>query len=131
MQSDQQGQATVLVIDDDPEMRALLKVFLEREGHRVIEKSGGEAAMATVESERIDAVVLDKEMPGIGGFDFLSFIRRRCPEIPVILITAFGGPAVEEEALRRGATRYVEKPFRVTELLEALRAVTKEGSEKE
>jgi DNA-binding NtrC family response regulator len=76
----------------------------------------------------VDVVVLDKEMPGIGGFDFLSFIRRRCPEIPVILITAFGGPRVAEEAFRRGATRYLEKPFRVTDLLGEIRTVTRGGN---
>lgn len=127
MQSQHQdkGPATVLVIDDDPEMRAMLRDFLQREGHRVIEEPSGERAIATVESERLDAVILDKEMPGMSGFDLLAFLRRRCPETPVIVITAFGGPKVAEEALRLGAARYLEKPFRVTQLLEALRTATK------
>lgn len=118
---------SVLVIDDDAEMRAVLKDFLEREGHRVIDEASGEGAIASAELERLDVVILDKEMPGAGGFDFLSFFRRRFPDIPVILITAFGGPRVAEEAFRRGATRYLEKPFRVTDLLAAVRILTGPG----
>jgi DNA-binding NtrC family response regulator len=127
MEHPDKAPITVLLIDDDGEMRTLLRDFLAREGHRVIEESSGEGAMATTELERVDAVILDKEMPGIGGFDFLSFFRRRWPHIPVIVITAFGGPRVAEEAFRRGATRYLEKPFRVTDLLAAIRTVTRAG----
>lgn len=121
------ARSTVLVVDDDPEMRTVLKAFFERDGHRVIEESSGEGAVAAAELERVDTVILDKEMPGIHGFDFLSFFRRRFPEIPVILITAFGGPGVAEEAFRRGATRYLEKPFRVADLLLAVRALNESG----
>lgn len=116
---------TLLVIDDDSEMLAILKDFLEREGHRVIAESSGERAIATVDLEGIDAVILDKEMPGMHGFDLLSFFRRRVPDTPVILITAFGGPRVAEEAFRRGAARYLEKPFRMADLLGAIRTVIK------
>jgi DNA-binding response OmpR family regulator len=116
---------TVLVIDDDPEMWALLKDVLEREGHRVLQEAKGERAIPTLESNHVSAVVLDKEMPGVNGMDLLAFLRRRWPDIPVIFITAFGGPTVAEEALRLGAARYLEKPFRVTELLEAMRTLIK------
>lgn len=118
---------TLLVIDDDREMLAILKDFLEQEGYRVIAELSGDNAIATVELQQIDLVILDKEMPGMNGLDFLSFLRHRFPQTPVIFITAFGGPHVAEEALRRGASRYLEKPFRVTDLLSAVRAVTETG----
>ena len=118
---------TLLVIDDDREMLAILKDFLEQEGYRVIAELSGDNAIATVELERIDLVILDKEMPGMNGLDFLSFLRHRFPQTPVIFITAFGGPHVAEEAIRRGASRYLEKPFRVTDLLSAVRAMTEAG----
>jgi DNA-binding response OmpR family regulator len=114
------GPVTVLVVEDDPEMRALLKAFLQREGYRVIEEARGDRARLLVESERLDAAIVDKEIPGLNGLELLSVLRHRRPEVPVILITAFGGPAVAEEALRRGARYYVEKPFRVTTILEAV-----------
>jgi CheY-like chemotaxis protein len=111
---------TVLVVEDDEEMRALLKAFLQHEGYRVIEEGRGDRAQLLVESERLDAAIVDKEIPGLDGLELLSLLRRRRPEVPVILITAFGGPAVAEEAMRRGARYYVEKPFRVTKILEAV-----------
>ncbi|MBI3029666.1 MAG: response regulator [Candidatus Rokubacteria bacterium] len=115
---------TLLVVEDDPEMRSLLCDVLMGEGFRVLVESTGEQAMAVSESERLDVAIVDKEMPGLNGLDLLSFFRRRLPDVPVILITAFGGPRVAEEAFRRGAARYLEKPFRVTDLLAAIRSVT-------
>lgn len=119
--------ATVLVVEADPEMRAFLKAFLQREGCRVIEEAHGDRARLLVESERLDAAIVDKEISGINGLELLSLQRRRRPEVPVILITAFGGPAVAEEALRRGARYYVEKRFRVTKVLEAVENLIKRG----
>jgi DNA-binding NtrC family response regulator len=115
-----ESDMTVLLIEDDEAMRALLRDVLERAGHRVIERPDGAGVMALAEGERFDAVVLDKEMPGPDGLDLLSFLRARLPRVPVILVTAFGGPAVAAEAVRRGACRYLEKPFRMDAVLDAL-----------
>lgn len=117
--------ATVLIVDDDPAMRAVIRDFLEREGHRVIEESSGEQALAVAESVRLDVVILDKEMPGMNGLDLLSSLRHGWPGVSVILVTAFGGPQVAEEARRRGAHWYLEKPFRVGKILEAIEATTR------
>jgi DNA-binding NtrC family response regulator len=76
-----------------------------------------------IERERFDAVVLDKELPGPNGLDLLSFLHKRLPAVPVILVTAFGGPVVAEEAANRGAYSYLEKPFRMTAILAALAGV--------
>jgi DNA-binding NtrC family response regulator len=113
----------VLVIEDDGAMRALLRDVLERAGHRVVERADGNGLPALVEQEPFDAVVLDKEMPGVNGLDLLAFLRQRLPEVPVIFITAFGGRLVAEEATRRGAFSYLEKPFRVDTVLDTLAAV--------
>lgn len=114
---------TVLVVDDDPQMRALLRDFLERDGHRVVESTSGEGAVSLIETEPPDVVILDKEMPGASGLDVLSFLQHRCPEVPVIFVTAFGGPRVAQEALHRGARCYIEKPFRVSRVLDAVHEV--------
>ena len=116
--------ATVLVVDDDPAMRTLLKDWLERGGFRVIEEPTADRLLAAATESQLDAVVLDKEMPGHGGFEVLPAFRRQWPEVPVILITAFGGTAVAEEALRLGARVYLEKPFQLSALLEAVRDAT-------
>ena len=111
---------TILVVEDDPDMRAILKAFLLREGYLVLEEARGDRAGLLVESVRLDAAIVDKEIPGMNGLELLSLFRLRRPEVPIILITAFGGPTVAEEALRRGARYYVEKPFRVTQILAAV-----------
>jgi DNA-binding NtrC family response regulator len=115
---------TVLVIDDDSAMRALLRDWLEHGGFRVIEEPNADRLLATAGATPLDVVVLDKEMPGQSGFDVLPAFKRRWPHVPVILITAFGGGAVAEEALRLGARVYLEKPFQLRALLEAVRNAT-------
>jgi DNA-binding NtrC family response regulator len=116
--------ATVLIVDDDPAMRTLLRDWLEHDGFRVVEEPSAERLLVAARSARFDAVVLDKEMPEQGGLDVLPAFRRQCPEVPVILITAFGGVGVAHEALRLGARTYLEKPFQLRALLEAVREAT-------
>lgn len=114
---------SVLVIDDDPDMRHVLSDFLQRSGYRVVEAANGQEGICAAESEPIDAVILDKEMPGMNGLDVLSFFRNRCPRLPIIFITAFGGRDDEDESRRRGAWLYIEKPFRVSTVVEAVQSV--------
>jgi DNA-binding response OmpR family regulator len=112
---------SVIIVDDDAEMRALLRDALERDGFDVREDSGDQL-VPLLERGAPDAIVLDKEMAGVNGLDLLSYIRQRHPGLPVIVVTAFGGTEVEAEALKRGATYYIDKPFRVARLLAMLRA---------
>jgi len=110
----------VMIVDDDAEMRALLRDVLERDGFLVREHSAGDGLVPLLEEWLPDAIVLDKEMAGSNGLDLLPDIKRRTP---VVLVTAFGGAEVEAEALRLGAAYYMDKPFRVARLLEVLRTV--------
>jgi DNA-binding response OmpR family regulator len=114
---------SVLVIDDDPDMRQVLSDFLQRGGYRVVEAANGQEGIFAAQSEPIDAVILDKEMPGMNGLDVLSFFQHRCPGLPIIFITAFGGRDDEDESRRRGAWLYLEKPFRVATVVEAVQSV--------
>lgn len=122
---------TVLVVDDDPAMRTLLRDWLERDGFRVIDEPSADRLLLTASATPLDVVVLDKEMPGRGGFDVLPTFRQQCPEVPVILITAFGGGAVAQEAMRLGARTYLEKPFQLRALLEAVREATRDDSRRD
>jgi DNA-binding NtrC family response regulator len=114
---------TILIIDDDAAMRAILTDFLTRRRIPVIADSNGADALARLEREHIDAVVVDKEMAGMNGLEVLRAVRRDRPGLPVILITAFGGPRVAQDALRNGASGYLEKPFRMHQLVAMLRRV--------
>lgn len=119
----------ILLVEDDPEMAALVEAGLGRQGFRVVVESRGEGAIAAVEREAFDAAIVDKELPQLSGLDLVSFLIHRAPRMPVILITAFGGALVARAALERGATRYLEKPVRLTELVEAVRAVIRDAGE--
>lgn len=113
---------SVMIVEDDAEMRALLRDVLGRDDFDVREHSSGDGLVPLLEGWTPDAIVLDKEVTGADGLDLLSYIRRRLPSTPVVFVTAFGGSEVEAEALRLGATCYMDKPFRVARLLEVLRA---------
>jgi DNA-binding response OmpR family regulator len=119
---------SVMIVDDDAEMRALLRDALERDGFDVREDPG-DRLVPLIEGRAPDAIVLDKEMAGVNGLDLLSYIRQRHPVLPVIVVTAFGGTEVEAEALRRGATYYIDKPFRVARLLAMLRAALSQAAQ--
>jgi DNA-binding NtrC family response regulator len=120
---EKQGSPSILVIDDDPAMRQVLSDVLAGRGYRVVEASNGRDGIEVVESERVDAVILDKEMPGMSGFDVLSFFRHRRPGLPIIFVTAFGGREDAEESRKRGAWFFLEKPFRMSTVVEAVQAV--------
>jgi DNA-binding NtrC family response regulator len=104
------SSARVLVVDDDEEMRRLLRRTLEFDGHDVTERDRGTRVLETLREARFDLVILDKEMPDLSGLDLLPVLRREFPQVPVLLVTAFGGRQVAASALRLGAARYLESP---------------------
>jgi len=110
----------ILVVDDDAEMRALLADVLSVEGYAVAGAANGAEALIRLRNESFAAIVLDKNMPGLSGLDLLPGLRTICPEMPVILITAFGDVASYVDAIEKGAFAYVFKPFRLEELLKTL-----------
>jgi len=120
-----QRRPTVMIVDDDAHMRAALRGYIEREGFGVIEHESATRARQAAVGQIFDAVILDKEMPGLDGLEFLVFLHGQFPSVPVVFITAFGGPAVAQEAFARGAASYLEKPFRLGDLVMTLRRLTR------
>jgi DNA-binding NtrC family response regulator len=112
---------TVLLVDDDPDWRQTLKAGLEREGFRVVALGRAEWLLSAIDLHQPDVVILDVHLPGTNGLDLLGTIGRRWPAIFTIVTTAFGGSSVEGAARRRGASAYLDKPFRVSALLEEIR----------
>ena len=107
----------IVLVDDDPEMRAMLRDFLAGVGFQVAEAGDTEALLALVPHVAPAAIILDHELPGDWGLEVLPLLRHRHPEVPVILITAFGGPRLQAAAERLGAAGYLDKPFRMARLL--------------
>jgi DNA-binding response OmpR family regulator len=110
----------VLVVDDDEEMRSMLRRSLEFEGHHVTERDRGTQVLKTLRESAFDLVILDNRMPGLNGLDLLPMLRLEFARVPVLLVTAFGGRQVATSALRLGATSYLEKPFRLGQLRDAI-----------
>ncbi len=112
---------TILVADDDRTIRRNLVRLLEAEGFRTLAAADGDAALASIRAEDPDAVLLDLKMPGRDGLEVLAELGPVLAELPVIVLTAFGGSAAAIEAMRRGAYDYLAKPFDLDEVLLTLR----------
>ncbi len=111
---------SILVVDDDPEMRALLAEVLQQDAYRVVQaKDGTEAALA-LRARPFDVILMDKNMPGPSGLDLLPGFRRVAPRSQVIMITAFGDVPSYVEAMEKGAVEFLFKPFRMTEVKTAI-----------
>ncbi len=108
--------ARILIIDDDEEMRSLLKDFLEEDGFETDSAGNGVDAFQKVDAEPFDIIITDIRMPGLTGLDILPVLRRLRPEASIIVITAFGGEEVYDKSRERGADAYLEKPIQFSKL---------------
>ncbi|HEX4901221.1 MAG TPA: response regulator [Acidimicrobiales bacterium] len=127
--------ASVLVVDDEPDIRYLTQVNLELDGHRVMTAANGEEALAAVQVEVPDVVLLDVMMPGVDGWAVLeqlkSHLDDRIKSVKVLMMTALGA---DDDRLRggiEGAVRYLVKPVTPDELRDAVAGVLAGGPERE
>ena len=103
----------LLVVDDEPEMCALLEAGLAKRGFEVTSRTSGDAALALLDQNDFDAIVVDLNMPATSGLDVASWVAANRPDTPVILITAFGSLETAVAAIRAGAYDFVTKPFEI------------------
>jgi DNA-binding response OmpR family regulator len=105
--------ATILVVDDDPDICALLEFKLTSGGHVVTVENDGEAALAALEQQNVDLVLLDWMMPRMGGLEVCLAMRadERFTQIPVLMLTAKAQEADVQRGLAAGADDYILKPF--------------------
>jgi DNA-binding NtrC family response regulator len=106
----------VLVVDDDHEMCELLKSQLGRRGFEVLAYGSADEALARLAAEDLDAVVTDVRMRGLDGIQLCEHLRQNRPDVPVLVITAFGSLDTAVAAIRAGAHDFLAKPFEVEEL---------------
>src|SRR5690606_29981904 len=109
--------AKVLLVEDDRALREALGDTLLLGGHAYRAVESAEAAVAALEEEPFSLVVSDVNMPGMDGHQLLGLIRARHPQLPVLLMTAFGAVERAVEAIRQGAADYLVKPFEPKTLL--------------
>jgi DNA-binding NtrC family response regulator len=107
----------ILVVDDEEQMRDLLAKVLERKGFQASVCGDGTEALAFLEKEPVDLVVTDVRMPGLGGMEALRAVKELNPDIVVIIMTAFGSIDQAVQAVKEGAYDYINKPFKIDEML--------------
>jgi len=116
----------IFVVEDDADFREMLGEYLGSLGYAVQAFASGEEALAHLRRASApapDLVVSDLNMPRLSGLQLMRELRATLPDVPVILMTAFGNPQVAEQAAREGAAAYLEKPFRLPELRDLVRRI--------
>lgn len=111
----------VLVVDDEPQIRRVLRSALATAGYEVEDVRTGEEALEAVREQRFDLILLDMNMPGMGGMETCRQIREGC-EAAIIMLTVRDAEEDKVAALNAGADDYVTKPFSMPELLARIRA---------
>ncbi|MFN7685040.1 MAG: sigma-54-dependent transcriptional regulator [Oligoflexia bacterium] len=121
------NRGQIVVVDDDQEMRSLLQDSLEADGYQVTAYSSATEALARLFSSgsgsgfdgglaALDLIISDIKMPQMDGIEFTRRLKAQLPEVPVILVTAFGSIETALEAMRKGAFHYIVKPFKLAEI---------------
>jgi two-component system KDP operon response regulator KdpE len=118
----------ILVTDDDPDLRGVLRKTLDALGFDVAECANGEQAVQHVETRPVDAVLLDVNMPGIGGIAACRELRRAAPRLQILMLTVRDREMDKVEALDAGADDYITKPFSIPELAARLRSAVRRSS---
>jgi two-component system KDP operon response regulator KdpE len=119
--------ANILVVDDEPQIRRVMRSTLSTHGYVITEAKSGEEALESLRTNRPDLVLLDMNMPGIGGIEACRAIRS-ASDIPIIMLTVRNAERDKVAALDAGADDYVVKPFGFEELLARIRAALRRYS---
>ena len=119
---------TILVVDDEVNLRDMVRLYLEREGYRVVEAANGRDALFAARYEKPDLVLLDLMMPEMGGYDFIRRFTKES-DTPIIVLTAKLEESDKVVGLELGADDYVTKPFGIQELIARVRAVLRRAGQ--
>jgi DNA-binding NtrC family response regulator len=119
--------SAILVVDDDRNVRRSLALSLELEGFQVVTVDHAAAALEAHAARTFDTILLDVQLPDGSGLDLLLRLRDARPEVPVVIMTGHGTPEMAFEAIRRGATSFLDKPIRTDKLLVTLRLAMQLG----
>ena len=114
--------ASLLAIDDEPQVRQLLSRVLEADGHVVTTAANGLDGIRMTCEQAWDLVVLDLALPDLPGLAVLSALREKCPDQRVLVLSAVGSPQARVDSLERGAVDFLAKPFVIGELRARVRA---------
>lgn len=110
-----------MIIDDEEDMCWILSKILESEGYETFSVQDGSSALALLGKQAIDLVLLDIRLPHMDGMQILETIKKRNPDLPVIMITGYGSPELAAESIKKGAFEYLPKPFANQQVIDIVR----------
>ena len=117
----------ILIVDDDKEICSMLSLLMQREGFKPFTANDGESALKAISSVSPDAMLLDIRMPGMDGIEVIKYLEELAPDLPVVIITAYGKIRGAVEAIRAGAHDYLTKPFEHNEVIRVVHRALAEG----
>lgn len=119
--------ASILIVDDEPEIRFLTRLMLEKAGHSVIEAADGDEGLRILENDKPDLILLDVMMPGLKGWEICKKIKadRETRDIPVVMFTVRTSKESKERSRKCGAEAHIDKPFDRKELLNVVNGLLK------
>ena len=128
-----EAKGRVLVIDDEPEVRKIVRHALERSGYDVVEAEDGEKAIEAIRSGDnpllTDVIICDVRMPKINGVEAVSFFREQFPSVPIIVLTGYPDMQLATSFLKQGVMEYLVKPVEKEKLVETVeKAIESRGS---
>ncbi|CAN5566523.1 response regulator transcription factor [soil metagenome] len=118
----------ILVVEDEPKVASVLKQGLEEQGYRVQLAGDGQEAISLILKNSYDAAVLDVVVPYISGIEICRALKKNCPNVPVLLLTALGTTEDKEAGFEAGTDDYLVKPFEFKELLMRIKALVRRSN---
>ena len=112
---------SILVVDDDPASRSLLREILRADDYQVLEAEDGEFALELLETRPVDLMITDRSMPRVDGLELLSKLREKGKTVPALMISAYGEESIWGQAIGLGAVDYLLKPFSAEDVLKVVR----------
>ena len=121
LRAEEQGQPTVLVIDDDESLQDMFKLFLKKNGFSRLVVGTGKDAIAALSKQKFDFCFLDLQLPDITGDEVYAVAKAKDPELPIVIITGYPDSQMLDNILRHGPVTVLKKPLQVAQLQQALR----------
>ncbi|MGB9438160.1 MAG: response regulator, partial [Desulfobacterales bacterium] len=119
--------ATILIIDDDDQLRKSFQKLLSEEGYTAESAASGEAGLEIIKDRLPDLVIVDIRLPGMNGLETFQTIHRLEPKLPVVIMTAYGTTETAIEATKMGAFDYILKPFEIPDMLVVIKQALEAG----
>lgn len=123
----------ILIVDDEQDIREVIKLHLEGEGFSILEASNGEEAIATIRAEdnmvNVGLILCDIRMPKVNGAECVDFLRREAPGIPVVVVTGYPDTEMATAFMKKGVKDYLVKPVEKQKLLETVKNLVMAGKD--